>query len=163
MSLIFNPSTATSPGAVLLYQVSGSSTAAGATVVASYAFASGALTAADALLSIVSMRGTTQATGDPHLYNVTDSVKILDLINAGAAAAAGAGYLQTVLHRKDNLSSVATNAVGWGRETNPDANWNNPTFTTNWIDAWTLGLRHTGVTAGGTFNYNWSLYKLVGQ
>jgi len=34
---------------------------------------------------------------------------------------------------------------------------------TNWTGSWTLGLRHGGVTAGGTLRWSWAVYKQAGQ
>ncbi len=139
-----------------LQVASGTSTAAGATNVSTFAMASG-LTALDRLIVMIHAESVTQATAGVQLYNSTDSVQIASLTASLGAGATMVGDVHVGQYQSSavKIGSHAKMSTGI---LNTDA-----TFATAWTGAWTLALRHTGVTAGGTFRYNWGIYLLKGQ
>ena len=153
--------------ATLLRAASGSDATAAATTVDTYAMTS-SLTALDTLVVMVEVEGVTQQTANPvQLYNVTDSVTILDLLGGNVLAAGKVAHISPVKIRQSQTSNLKVNAalggvtivgvingVGQGLQS---------TFTTAWTGAWTLGLRHGGVTAGGSFKWSWAMFVLKGQ
>jgi hypothetical protein len=148
-------------GLELLHAASGTDANAGAANVDTFALAS-RLSRDDSLLVFTNFTALTQQVAGPHLYNSTDAVLINDLILGGSNAAAGSAYLETMILRNRQASAVGAQAATWGRETAGET-WNNPTFVTAWAGAWTLAFRHNGVTAGGTFQWRWAIYQLMGQ
>ena len=148
----------------LLHANSGTTTSAVAETVDSIALASG-LTAKDTLKVEVTLSSVTQQTAAPILYNVTDALTVVQWFVGGAAAAAGGSYASTatIRQRQSGATAVSAYTIGHDAGGTVAGEWNNPTFTTNWTGAWTLGLRHGGVTAGGTFQWSWAVYKLAGQ
>lgn len=144
----------------LLYANSGTSTAAGATTVDSIAISG--LTVKDRIHVLIAHQSVTQATAQPKMYNVTDGATFCNLTDAGSMTA---GQSQSVAVYGMNQQSAVT-LVTWfasGRTATPATTSFSPTMTTNWTSPWTLGLRHDGVTAGGTYQYNWAVYKIAGQ
>lgn len=149
----------------LLRANSGTSTAAGATTVDSIALASG-LTAKDTIIVAYLIESITQDTALTRLYNVTDAVDIVYLCTGAGVVTNGAtfdgqaqifqrpGAATTIAAQARGFNTLAVTAADDGRRS---------TFATNWTGAWTLGLRHGGVTAGGTFSWSWRVYKLAGQ
>lgn len=148
--------------AILLHSNSGTDANAAATTVNSVAMSG--LTAKDRLLVIYALRSVTQQTAaDIVLYNSTDSV-ILAYLNSNAALAAGARVYGQVNTQQMQHAATSVGSVGFSMRGGSDLPIDElATFTQNWTGSWTLGLRHGGVTAGGTFQYTWSVYKLLGQ
>lgn len=146
----------------LLKSGQGTSTAAGATTVDSVAISG--LTAADTIYVYYSIYSVTAATAAVVLYSVTDSAVLLDL-SAGASIAGGnfifgQGQLQQAVSASTTVAAVAQ-AINQGLTRKDSLGF--PTVTTAWTGSWTLGLRHGGVTATGTFKYVWSVFKMAGQ
>lgn len=151
------------PVLTLLKQGSGTSTAAGATTVDSIAITG--LTAKDTLLVYYEVESVTADTALTGLYDVTDSVALANFV-AGAVVTAGASFIgtATISQRQGGGTLAISQARGMNTVTNAAADdGRRTTFTTVWTGAWTLGLRHNGVTATGTFSYVWAVYKLAGQ
>ncbi len=154
----------TSIGQVQLLKAnSGTDTAAVATNVDTIAISG--LTAKDQLYITFSCFTATQATGQVQLYTATDAI-VLASLTAGAALVANTGTIgsviamtdQSAVTQIDNLvSALGSPGQGALNQVNATA------VTTAWTGAWTLALRHNGVTAGGTFRYRWAVYKIVGQ
>lgn len=153
----------------LLKANSGTDTSAGATNLDTYAMAS-QLTAKDTLLVFVEMEAVTVAVVTPMLYNSTDSLALTHLIGSNAAApgniAAGEKYIgQSVI---GNAQSAVTAVFGVSVGKILDANRSmdgtgvSASFATNWTGAWTLALRHAGVS-GGTCKWRWSVFRVKGQ
>lgn len=136
----------------LLKANSGTTTNAGAENVDTIAMASG-LTAKDSLLTMLALESVDQATATIALYNSTDSVNLQSI-----TASLGAGAKVAVFMMSHQSQSAATTVATAMQNTFTAA-----TFTTAWTGAWTLALRHGGVTAGGTFKWSWAVYKLAGQ
>jgi hypothetical protein len=90
------------------------------------------------------------------LVNVTASPLTLGAVNC-VLGRATIGQVQT--------GPTKVNGVFRGVDGNPTdrmfAAFN--TLATNWTSPFTVGLRHGGVTAGGTFRWTWALYKVAGQ
>lgn len=155
------------PGSmVLLKAASGTDTTAAATNVDTIAISG--LTAKDTLIIEVTIATVTQPTGNPQLYNSTDGVKITDLTNGGAGLVAGTYTQQTAKARQSQGSATSVYAYAVGldpglNKVGSGTTYANSAFTTAWTGAWTLALRHTGVTAGGTCQWAWAVYKLLGQ
>lgn len=146
----------------LLKANSGTDASAGATNVDTVAIAG--LTAKDALLVMTDLASSSQATADVQLYNATDGVKICTVSGAGGIGIAGIRVGQARIRQAQSgathvnalsmFMSAGTSVTGEGLQS---------TVTTAWTGSWTLALRHGGVTAGGTFLYSWSVYKVSGQ
>jgi hypothetical protein len=158
--------TAASGTLSLLKAGSGTSTAAGATNVDTIAISG--LTALDTLYVVVEAESATQATAGLQLYNVTDGVIVAEL-TAVNAIPIGQQTLGHALVRQRQSggttirgSSFLHRSAGTGAGTQ-DIYSVNAAFVTAWTAAWTLALRHTGVTAGGTFSWTWAAYKVAGQ
>lgn len=151
---------AASSAMTLLKANSGTDTAAGATNVDTIAITG--LTAKDLLLVKVDAISMTQATANIGLYNSTDSVA---LNTAVASLAAGATTMLTFDVAQSQASATTIWTRGEGKDTVPTVYGTIviATFTQNWTGSWTLALRHGGVTAGGTLQWRWSVYKLAGQ
>jgi hypothetical protein len=144
---------------------SGTDTTSTATTVATCAITG--LTALDSLYVVLSQFSETQNTAVPLIYNSTDSVTI-NATNAGANMSTGVYNVESYLIRRDQSSTTKIASGGLvylaatGVTTNA-LNGNVSTFTTAWTGSWTLGLRHGGVTAGGTYHYSWAVYRILGQ
>ena len=152
-----DPTFQTVPGATRLKSGQGSDTSAGATTVDSIAISG--LTNLDTLWIITVLESASQATAQVNLYSTTDSVTLMAVTNSPLAAGSGA-VAQTVLaQRQGNANAIqaGTTISGFGAFGQFDA------VTTAWTGSWTLGLRHGGVTAGGTFKWMWQVWKMPGQ
>lgn len=147
---------------VLLKAGSGTNAAAGATNVDTIAMGSG-LTALDRLLIIVHLGSTTQTTATPRIYNSTDSIDMLTI--SSLTAGAQVSHLIWASQRQTGATKVLTSGnTGSAGGSSYEIFVETPTtFTTNWTGAWTLALRHAGVTAGGTFDWSWVVLKVKGQ
>jgi hypothetical protein len=151
----------------LLKANSGTDTSAGATTVDTYALAS-ALTVKDSLVVIYTIEAVTQAVTLPIVLNTTDTVTIMSLELAGNMVA---GDIVNGTITITDAQSATTNIVAAGltapttntTEGGGNARAKRTTFTTPWTGAWTIGLRHGGVTGGGTFTWRWAIYRVVGQ
>ena len=139
----------------LVKEGTGSSTAAGATNVDTVALAS-SLTIKDALVVFVRHRNTGSAgTVSPLLYSSTDSVTI-----ALASPALNNYYIDTFFIGAQSTTRVGAMGLPFaGTVVAPTR----ATFVTSYAGAWTLALRHGGVTAGDTWEWEWAVYRLAGQ
>lgn len=158
----------TAPGVpVLLHADSGTSTAAAVTNVDTIAITG--LTAKDTLKIELTLGSTTQSTGNVRLVSVTDSNQdLLDVTQSGGAIVAGQLSMGTATLRQRQTSALKQLNVFLGYDpilatVGGSNTWNNPTTTTAWTGSWTLALRHGGVTAGGTFDWSWAVFKIPGQ
>ena len=143
-------------GSKPIHQAAGSSTAAGATNVDTFTLPS-TLTVKDKLRIIVSIlqvnaNGSTQ----PLLYNVTDSVSLGNLQITGANF-----YINVVDVGVAPNSTVKVASLIQYDGAGPVLG--RSTFTTPWTSSPTLALRHNGVTAGDTWNWEWAIYLVPGQ
>lgn len=143
----------------LLKANAGSDATAAATTVDSIALSG--LTALDTLKVIVETFCSSQAAGNINLYSVTDSTNVI-LVAAPVAneQVTGEGFIV-----QDHVASTTYGAHinicgSVGGSATRTARYS---AATAWTGSWTLGLRHGGVTAGGTFHYRWAVYKLAGQ
>ena len=154
----------------LLKANSGTTTNAAAENVDTYAMASG-LTAKDTVVAFISMSSDTQQTATPSVYNSTDSVQMAYLVGTNQAApgsiAAGAAVQTLVIIRQAQNGATTVHSHAMGRTLGGNFAIEGggvvSTFTTNWTGAWTLALRHGGVTAGGTGRWSWTVCKVNGQ
>lgn len=148
-----------------LWSNSGTNTSTTAATVDNFGL--GGLTAQDTLVIEVTLESITQQTAHPMIYNVTDALEICQLTTGAAAIPAGGVLTGTTKIRQRQLGATKVAAYHIGID--PTAavlttnTWNALTFTTNWTGSWSIGLRHTGVTSGGTLRWNWAVYKVVGQ
>lgn len=149
-------------GAVsLLHANSGTNTSAGAANVDTVAISG--LTAKDRLLTVLVARSITQQTaGTISLYNATDGI-LAAYLNLTGALTAGVTLAATVMSQQQQHAATAVSSFTQGASSVSVDVVENATFTTAWTGSWTLALRHGGVTAGGTFQYTWAVYKLAGQ
>lgn len=147
----------------LLHSANGTDATAGATTVDSFVVP--ALTAKDILFVIYGMESVTQQTADALLYDVTNAASLISLAASGAITAGGSidGYAQ-IQQRQGNASSTYILAQGLNQAAARKDQLTFAALGTPWTTGgWTMGLRHGGVTAGGTYKYNWSVYVLRGQ
>lgn len=163
-TLVLAPNPARAP-MQLLYANSGTDTAAGATTVDSFALSG--LTAKDTLAIYITMQSVTQATATPLLRHVTDASNIANL-NAGVSLAASDSFASQMFVRQNQSGNTSVSVLSNGVHESGGAMTARPRMettvvTTAWTGSWSLGLRHGGVTAGGTFKYSWSVYKVAGQ
>lgn len=156
------------PGAAaltLLRAASGTSTAAGATDVDTVAISG--LTALDRILIEFEAESATQLTAVPLVRNVTDAVSLSSLdFNQNIAAGAFTSGNIVIAQRVAGptiVRSTTNNVRGPGTVSPAIADVVHATFATNWTGAWTLALRHGGVTAGGTFSWTWAVFRASGQ
>lgn len=145
----------------LLKASSGTDTNAAATTVDS--IATGALTVKDRLEIMVDVTAIVAAMAGLQLYSVTDGVS-LGTFTSGALAIG-----ETVKYRLDlgvgQASATAYHLLTNGRGTTLGAQGTLiiTTGLTAWTTGFTLGLRHTGVTATGTCQWSWSVHLVRGQ
>lgn len=165
------PAWAVAPSAlVLLYANSGTNTQAAATTVDSIAISG--LTAKDSLLVVFGVSALTQiVTGPVQLYFVTNGTNGPPF-NDATSIAAGYHINGFVLLRQsqdDATRYEATSVDEYGTLTSGFSNTGMVRggrpggALTAWTGAWTLGLRHNAVVAGGTFRWSWAIYKIAGQ
>ena len=138
----------------------GSTTNAAAETVDSIALSG--LTNLDTLIIEVSWFALTQQTAQPLLYHVTDAATIIAL-NGGAALAAGNDLQGTATLRQRPGTATQIQTLLHGFRGSTDVSTGGNASGTAWTSAWTLGLRHGGVTVGGTGHWSWAVYKVVGQ
>lgn len=147
---------------VLLKAGSGTSNAAGATILDSIALSG--LTDLDTIEIHVNIE---QFGGGPTntltIYTSTDSQSLLGIDSAGTLAN-GTGFNRTIWLRQSKRQTSEYNA--WSRGMNMsavDSDVNKITAgLSSWQGSWTLALRHAGVTAG-TLYWSWAVYKKKGQ
>jgi hypothetical protein len=150
------------PLMTLLKAGSGSDANAGATVVDSIAISG--LTALDTLRVITNLETTTQNTAVIGLYHVTDAIALVNVSAAPLATAAPVNSSETLLRqRNNNTASIVSLSQGMSAAPARIDYYTAQAVTTLWTAPWTLGLRHTGVVAGGTFRWQWAVYLLKGQ
>lgn len=139
----------------LLLEASGTTTNAAAENVSTLALAS-TLTIKDTLLIFVRHRNTGNAANVvPIIYNSTDGVTIATLSPANNNY-----YVDPVIVGAQSTTLVGGVSLPFaGVVIAPTRS----TFTTSYAGAWTLALRHGGVTAPDTWQWEWAVYKLAGQ
>lgn len=150
----------------LLKAGSGTSTAAGATVVDSVAIASSQLTALDSILVLFNFTSVTQNTA--RVVVRTDSSNVLAYLTNNVAITAGdfnAGFAVVKQSQASSTTIHSTNVNVFGPNQNQAGAINGGTIgiTAAWTASWTLQLQHNGVTAGGTFKYAWGAFLVAGQ
>lgn len=149
----------------LLKAGNGTSAAAGATTVDSIALPT--LTANDTLLIYFTCESATQQTTSPELYSVTDAAVIGTLQSQNSGNLAATGIIQGTV-QLNQRQGITTNYLMTSSGYSPSGNsvfFNSVPYvaTAVWTSGWTLALRHGGVTAGGTFKWAWSVYRVTGQ
>ena len=155
----------------LLLGTSGTSTAAGATNVATVAISG--LTVLDRLVVSIRHSSIVQATAEPIIYNATDSLNIVTNTNGASAlnAANTAGCVSEIGCDPADATQVTSETINIGMQTIGAAGVSTPSVyytqlcvaTTAFTGSWTLALRHGGVTAGGTYRYSICVWKKLGQ
>lgn len=156
-----------SGGIDLLKANNGTDTTATATNVDTYAMASG-LTAKDRVLVFWHVEAVTQAVAVPTLYNSTDSVGLGGLKSTGTGFAgdnfaAGNTIGGCTLLQQEQSAATVVQATILAGHTSVNVFGSSVIFTTAWTGAWTLALRHGGVTSGGTFKWTWGVFRINGQ
>lgn len=119
------------------------------------------LSSHDTLYGIVVLGCVTQTPHAPILYSVTDSAAL-----TSAFADPGAGNVFIYEMWLKQRQTGTTKVIGVARSSNvSDTNLTTllaTTTTTAFTGAWTAALRIGGGTAGGTADYEASLYKIAG-
>lgn len=150
----------------LLKAGSGTSTNAAAENVDTVAISG--LTVKDKIRVLITHSSVTQLTTIPVLYQNTDGIWIVNT-SGGNNIAAGEYSSEDVVFGPDQSDSkmvVALNVSGRNTTTADgigSVRTGRNQWTTDWTGAWTLALRHGGVTAGGTYRWSWAVYKIAGQ
>ncbi len=152
--------TCQSAGMFLLKANSGTDTSAGATNVDTLAVTG--LTAKDQLLVYVVLKSVTQDTGAVSLYSTTDSVA-LETISGGIVATETQALTNHVMASQAATTTYTTWTDGISTSVGTLDKIAVTAMTTAFTGSWTLALRHAGVTAGGTLQWQWTVYKLSGQ
>lgn len=139
----------------LIKEGTGTSSSAGATNVDTFALAS-TLTIKDALLIFVRHRNSGNAANIiPIVYNSTDSVTA-----AALSTANNNYYVDVVFIGAQSTTRVGSTTLVF---TSGALSATRAAFTTAYTGAWTLALRHGGVTAPDTWEWEWAVYKIAGQ
>ena len=145
---------------VLLRANSGTDTNAAATNVDTIAITG--LTAKDTLIVYVTVAAVTQQVATAGIsYNSTDGVNVAS--SPTIAAGVSGQYIHTARQSQAGATTVLGSNTGATSAPAGVNEINVRTFTTNWTGSWTLALRHGGVTAGGTLQWSWAVYKVKGQ
>lgn len=143
-------------GLVWLHSAKGTDSHLGATTVDSVVIVG--LTEFDTLVVEFTLTSVTQPTALPSLYSVVDAVSLVTLLNGGDLGA-GVRRVGSARSRQQpadpTMASTYSNTVDGFSQTHATI--------ASWVTSITLGLRHNGVTAGGTFKWSWSVYRMTGQ
>jgi hypothetical protein len=142
----------------LIASNSGTDAAAGATDVSSVTISG--LTAKDQLHITIANFASSQAVGSVSIRNQTDGVN-LAVIGAMTANTATVGSV--TLFQSQGTSTTVWSVVNAYEGANDRGNSTFAGVATAWTGSWSLALRHGGVTAGGTMQYRWNVYKIAGQ
>ena len=150
----------------LLHTNSGTNTSTSAVTLMSYPMAS-QLAATDGLVVYILLRSTGAANkGLETLFNSTDTVDIGSIIGTDVIP----------VNQRVNSLWWAWGASGISGDTG--GAWINienkagtsygpagaaPAFTTAWTGAWTIAVKHGGMESGGTMNWQWYIYKVLGS
>lgn len=157
----FQTNSAVGASVVLLKANSGTDTSAGATTVDS--IATGVLTAKDRIWVMVSVEEATAQVARIDLYSVTDAT-IISRLTAGGTMAAGVTLASVAtINQGQTAATKYVSRVNGGTTGGDSSETANISLATAWTTGFTIGLRHGGVTATGTFAYAWAVYKIVGQ
>lgn len=144
---------------------SGTNATAAATTVATVSVSG--LTALDSLVVVVhdGCTGGTNVTR-PYIYNETNGADI-QVLGYPLDIAAGEQTNNYFKISRTQTSNTIIMTVGVGALTGAGGGANaaatTVALTAGWTNAWTIGLRHKGIVGGGTYHYNWSVYRLAGQ
>lgn len=142
-------------GMTLLHTGSGTDTTVGATNVDTYALAS-QLTDKDTLYISMTLRNTGNAGAIvTTIINSTDTATLQTPSAVNNAYRLCEFWTRCVVGSPTLVSSLGLGAAFIA----PVA----VTFTTNFTGAWTIALRHAGITAPDTLVWSWSIYKIAGQ
>lgn len=136
----------------------GTSTSTSATTVATVTISG--LTNKDVLYVVTTLYSETQSTSTPFLRHETDGVNFLAM-GASVGTNTTATYEARISISNFNNTSIQTNGVrGIGPSAGTDSTQYNA--STAFTGTWDLGLRHGGVTSGGTLYYTFRVYKIAG-
>jgi len=148
----------------LLKANSGTDSTASATNVDTVAISG--LTAKDTILVYLTLTSVTQSTAQMTLYNNTDGVIVCNVTRATLAAGNHVNS-QAWIRQEQSGNTAVLGQGSYPADTDGNAlnSINLATFTTAWTGSWTLALRTGtgGVTAGGTLQWSWAVYKVAGQ
>lgn len=143
----------------LLHQATGSDASAGATTVDSFQLPAD-WSAKDELVIEVQVESITQATAGVQLYDVTDGTNLLSF---SGGLAIGETQKLTLKAQQSRLSATTIVSRSEGRGTTVGAMGTIlAQAVATAMASLAIGIRHTGVTAGGTFGYVVAYYRLRG-
>jgi len=150
----------------LLKEASGTSTTTTANNLDTVAISG--LTANDTIKVIGTASAITAAGGVTFLRQETDVV-IIGNTNVTTASGGSTIFEFTLRQEQQAATAVYSKCEVGNVTTQGDADVAGTiniryglAWTTAWTGAWTLALRNTGVTAGGTLRWSWSVYKIAG-
>ncbi len=145
----------------LLKSGTGTDTNAAATTVDSVALSG--LTALDTLRVMINIETATQNTAQAMLYSVTDAKTIVAVSASPFATASPSVTGEAIIRQRNQLATNYDSLFQGMTSSGARMDFYDIDTFSAWTGAWTLGLRHSGVTAGGTFKWQWAVYRLVGQ
>jgi hypothetical protein len=149
------------PAAVLLKANNGTDASAGATTVDSIALSG--LTANDRIKVVALLEASSQNVANIILYNVTDAVSLCSVSAAGILGSGQGAYNEVILSQRQGNSTNTVSLVTGNVAGTANSTFSFASVATPWTGTWTLGLRHGGVTAGGSLKYEWTVHKWAGQ
>lgn len=112
----------------------------------------------DKLRIVVTLESVTQQTASALIYDVTNATQIGYLYNDAAILAGGIATQDVTLALRQGSTTLAVSMSIGGTTANATIYKTGGFTVASWTAGFTLGLRHTGVTAGGTFKYRWQIY-----
>lgn len=144
------------------YANAGTSTSAGATNLDSIAISG--LTAKDQIVVEFFIGSVVQQTTSPiTLVSVTDSNALLASLSPDIAGGTFTAGNCTLMQGQDGATIYTASVQSFNSVSGTFDGVRNNTVTTSWLTGFTLGLRISGVVAGGTCRYRWAVYKRAGQ
>ncbi len=95
----------------------------------------------------------------PILYNSTDSVSLgtLNVTTVNNGYVTDAAFVMAQAPTKVGACIFDFTAAA------AQVTYTRSTFTTNWTGNWTFALRHGGITAPDTLEWEWAVYLVPGQ
>lgn len=123
------------------------------------------LTVKDAIEVRLILQAVTQQVARVDLVTTTDSNGVMAELTNQSVINAGNYVIGTALIQNGQNANTEIGGIGMTYQTGSGSHFKAVSFTatTPWTGSWTLGLRHGGVTSGGTFRFRWAVYKVAGQ
>ena len=148
----------------LLHAAQGSQGVSAAAITVDTAAIPAGLTALDTLLIVYTLEAGVGGATTPLFRHETDGGTLGNCSPAGSVPASGflcgSARIRHGQTSGTRLITVTSSCRSNGGDPVSGTLFNS---TTDWTAAWTLGLRVTVVPAGGSFSWQWQVYKVAGQ